>query len=62
MSEEKLSPSSIYPSIDYFYNEFYLLGIFLSALGKAVNRDLVTQSITMIIIAMKEMGYEDRIP
>lgn len=38
MSLEKLPPSSIYPSIDYFYNEYYLLGIFLSALDKAVNK------------------------
>lgn len=32
---------TMYMCTDYFYNEYYLVGIFLSALDKAVNRDRV---------------------
>lgn len=31
---------TMYMCTDYFYNEYYLVGIFLSALDKAVNRDI----------------------
>lgn len=58
MSEERLPPSSIYPSTDYFYNEYYLPGIFPGALDKVVtNRTVVTLLINdNIISAVKETG------